>query len=91
MGKVVLEKIIFTVITIFDRFRLKHRGKMNKRFFESLRKLNGKTLHATAPVYVGDDITIADCKDLNRKEDSFQSCAQQPEVAVKTRADTQAG
>ena len=56
-----------------------------------MRRLNGKELLATAPGYTGDDITIADCKDLNRKEDSFQSCAQQPEVAVKTRADTQAG
>jgi len=55
-----------------------------------LRKLNGKTLHATAPGYVGDDITIADWMDLNRKEDSFQSSAQQPEAAVKTRAATQA-
>ena len=32
-----------------------------------MRKLNGKELLATAPGYVGDDITIADCKDFNRK------------------------
>ena len=36
-----------------------------------MRKLNGKTLHATAPGYTGDDITIADCKEFNRKADAF--------------------
>ena len=36
-----------------------------------MRKLNGKELLATAPGYVGDDVTIADCKDFNRKADAF--------------------
>ena len=36
-----------------------------------MRKLNGKELLATAPGYVADDITIADCKEFNRKADAF--------------------
>jgi len=36
-----------------------------------MRRLNGKELLATAPGYTGDDITIADCKDFNRKADAF--------------------
>ena len=39
--------------------------------FGKMRRLNGKELLATAPGYVGDDVTIADCKDFNRKADAF--------------------